>query len=125
MTTPQITAEEILLVLNDLVPVHIAEIVVVTHGSAERFDIPQQRMVPVDTPHFWPFAQGEILLLGPSGREPLGEGRKPGKWDVIVQPCSSFAEARAMSERVKAEPAQFTQAYWDARKAERTTGGAA
>jgi hypothetical protein len=107
-----ITADVYLLVLNDMEPLDLAslEIVVITHGSDQLWNNREQRFQDVSEPSFWPFAQGEILVLTDYGREPLGAGRKPGKWDVHAQTCGTFAEALALSEQVKAAPAKFTSA---------------
>lgn len=114
----EITAEQALTILNDGEPVDLSalDIVVITHGASQRWDVAKQRMVDVDEPNFWPFQKGEILLLAESGREPFGEQRKPGKWDVVETTCAGYDEAIALSEAVKAAPAKFTQEYWDARR---------
>jgi len=122
-----ITAEQVLLVLNDMesFPLGRLEIVVVTHGASQRWNTPAQRMEDVETPNFWPFEQGEIVLLdGATDREPFGQGRKPGKWDVHVETCETFDAAVELSAKVKAAPPKFIKEYWDALKAERAGGAA-
>ena len=90
MTHP--TAEQILTVLHDGKPVDFTtlEFCVITgiHRSSQR-----------DT--YWPFAQGEMIVVSESGREPFGEGRKPGKWDVIEHTTTDYEQARALSELAK------------------------
>src|SRR4051794_12023046 len=42
----------------------------------------------------WPFERGELLLLDRvSGREPFGEGRKPAKWDVVLEEFGDDVDA--------------------------------
>ena len=66
------------------------------------------QIVKLSEPQFWPFKQGEILVL-PSvfDREPFGEGRKPAKYDVG---CEWFGHdydaAKHRSDEVKAAPAR-------------------
>lgn len=85
----------------------IKEIVVITKGS--RYSIHSEGKS--ETPVFWPFEQGEIVLLTASGREPFGDGRKPSKWDVEATTCSTINEARQLSMHVKATPAMFMPDY--------------
>lgn len=85
----------------------VTDIVVITKGSCYTIN-PARKS---ETPVFWPFEQGEILFLGLSGREPFDEGRKPNKWDVEAVTCSTLAEARELSERVKSLPAVFMEDY--------------
>lgn len=122
----KLTAEQVLLVLNDMEPVNLdgLEIVVITHGASQRWNTPAQKFEDVETPNFWPFEQGEILLLDQYGREPFGQGRKPGKWDVRDQTCDTFEAAQELSAAVKAAPPKFCSEYWDQVKAERAGGAA-
>lgn len=86
----------------------IDEIVVVTKGSCYTIN---QDHGKSETPVFWPFEQGEILFLGPSGREPFGEGRKPGKWDIEVVSVRTLEEAVELSKHIKSQPAVFMPDY--------------
>lgn len=60
------------------------------------------QIVKLGTPSFWPFEQGEIVVLYGSAfdREPFGEGRKPSKWDVG---CEWFGHDWAAANRRSAE----------------------
>lgn len=66
------------------------------------------QIVNLPEPAFWPFEQGEIIVLEGDqyGREPFGEGRKPAKWDIG---CEWFGHdyhaAKRRSDEVKAAPA--------------------
>jgi hypothetical protein len=85
------TADEILLVLNDLEPVDTASWVfcVITRTG--------------EGAHSWPFQLGEVLVLNEQfGREPYGEGRKPAKWDVEEEHFTTLGEAQACREAVLA-----------------------
>lgn len=55
-----------------------------------------------DGKSLWPFEKGELLVLNDYGREPLGEGRKPGKWAVDTAEFSSLEEALACRAAVLA-----------------------
>jgi hypothetical protein len=104
-----VTADEVLIILNDLEPVDLSTltIVVITAGAREHFDVARQRMETVAEPNFWPFRQGEILVLADSGREPFGEGRKPAKWSVTCEEFETLAAALARRAEVLAAPAKF------------------
>lgn len=80
---------------------------VVTEGSWARWSNEQQKSLRCETPDFWPFSQGGILMVvgqGAGGREPFGWGRKTGKWFVGSEAFDTYAEAKALSDRVKAAP---------------------
>lgn len=86
-------AEEVLTVLNDLEPVDMTGWVFCVIADA-----PDGR-----DGGYWPFEKGEIVVLdGDYGREPLGQGRKPAKWDVAEVNFTTLAEAMACRERVLA-----------------------
>lgn len=84
----------------------VAQIVVITKGS--RYNV---NGGPGEIPSFWPFEPGEILFLASSGREIFGDMRKPGKWDVEAVPCATLAEARQLSEAVRAAEPVFMSDY--------------
>lgn len=78
---------------------------VVTKGSWARWSNARQRFEQADTPDFWPFTQGGILvIIAGSTREPFGMGRKTSKWFVATEVFQTYAEALARSEEVKAAP---------------------
>jgi hypothetical protein len=61
--------------------------------------------VKLSEPSFWPFEQGELLVLNGSefDREPFGEGRKPAKWDVGCEWFGhDYEAAKRRSDEVKA-----------------------
>lgn len=95
----------------------VAEIVVITKGSCYSAHTEARS----DTPVFWPFEQGEIVLLDASGREPFGAGRKPSKWDVEAATCPTLALARGLSRIAKAADPLFMEDYkksWTAEERE-------
>lgn len=86
-----ITAEDVLLVLNGMVPIdlRLLEFCVIT-------DAPDGR-------GYAPFERGEIVVLTKNGgHEPFGEQRKPSKWDVGEEHCATLAEAMACRASVLA-----------------------
>lgn len=85
---------EVLIVLNDLEPMDFdkLEFAVITEPAAQRFDVGTQEFV--NEPWWFPFDRAEVIVLHKdSGREPFGEGRKPGKWGVTCERFPTFAEA--------------------------------
>ena len=73
------------------------------HRLSDIFDDPFNRRVwselrsPV-------FEVGEILILGPDGREPGTSGRKPSKWDVTIAEFTTVEQAvsyAAADQRLK------------------------
>lgn len=104
MTDP--TAEQILTALNDGEPVDYTtlEWCVITGGFAQ--DIVGGRVVETAEVRYWPFEQGELLILNDYGREPFGEGRKPGKWSVAEFSTRDYEQALALSQLVKANPGE-------------------
>lgn len=46
------------------------------------------------------FEKGEILLLGPDGREFAAPGRKPEKWGVTIEEFATVEEAVARATEV-------------------------
>lgn len=103
---PVPTAEQILTALNDGEPVDYStlEWCVITGGFAT--NIVGGRVVETDTVKYWPFAQGELLILNNYGREPFGEGRKPGKWSVTEFCTGDYEQALALSQLCKANPSE-------------------
>lgn len=103
---PNPTAEQILTVLNDGEPVDYStlEWCVITGGYAET--ISGGRIVETTEVKYWPFEQGELLILNDYGREPFGEGRKPGKWNVIEFCTRDHEQALALSKLIKAHPGE-------------------
>lgn len=87
--TAPATAEQILEILNGGRPVDLTalELCVVTRVGAQG----------------WAFELGEILALGPLGREPFAERRMPDKWDVDTTPAASYAEALEISRHITGE----------------------
>jgi hypothetical protein len=51
----------------------------------------------------WPFSLGEIIAIGPAGREPWGERRKPSKWPVDVREFETLAEAIDCRNAIRVE----------------------
>lgn len=100
------TAEQILTVLNDGEPVDYGalEWCVITGGFAT--DYSGGRVVETDAVKYWPFEQGELLILNDYGREPFGEARKPGKWSVTEFSTRDYEQALALSNLVKANPSE-------------------
>ena len=81
--------------------------VVITEGSRYGWSNRDQRFYLTSEPSFWPFRQGEILLTFGGGREPFGHGRKPSKWNVGEKEFTTYDEAKAFSDVVKAAPAAW------------------
>lgn len=75
---------------------------VITEGSWVGWSNEDQGWLRHETPDFWPFEQGGILLITESGREPFGSGRKSVKWWVGSVCFGTLAEAKARSGQVKA-----------------------
>lgn len=46
------------------------------------------------------FVLGEVLLLGPDGRELTGRGRKPSKWSVEIRTFPTVEEAIIQAREV-------------------------
>jgi len=111
MTEP--TAEQILTVLNDGEPVDYGalEWCVITGGYAQDVD-GRGNVVERDTVKYWPFEQGELLILNENGREPFGEGRKPGKWSVIEFTTRDYRQALALSQLIKANLGERGMWVW-------------
>jgi hypothetical protein len=107
------TPEQILTVLNDGEPVDYAalEWCVITGGYAQDIDR-YGNLVERDTVKYWPFEQGELLLLNENGREPFGEGRKPGKWSVTAFDTRDYEQALALSQLIKANPDERGMWEW-------------
>jgi hypothetical protein len=96
-------AEDVLFVLNGLEPYELSELefAVITTPASEAWSNHLQRVVPGES--WWPFERGEVLVVSkPWGREPWGEGRKPGKWDVGCEYVDTLAEAMVIRNRVLA-----------------------
>lgn len=84
-------AEDILRVLNELEPVELDEL-----KFSVIVDAPDDR-----ARGYWPFERGEIVINdGEGGREPFGQGRKPGKWDVAEESFDTLAEALECQRKV-------------------------
>lgn len=62
--------------------------------------IPAELLVKIHVPVFH---LGEILALGPTGREVLSPGRKPSKWFVTCEEFSTFEEAFTRAAQVQRE----------------------
>lgn len=86
--TDEVTAGDVLTVLNDLDPLDMSmwTFAVITDASDG----------------YWPFERGEVLVLDASGREPLGQCRKPAKWSVHEEHFPTLAEALECRRRVLA-----------------------
>lgn len=81
----EVTAQDVLTVLNGLERPKLDGLTfaVITKGYTESPG--QGRAAGKLIKHeeiFSPFERGEIVVLNGNGREPFGEGRKPGKWSV-------------------------------------------
>lgn len=99
------TSDELLFVLNELEPVDLADLTfcVITRGSHHRWDNFAQTLVHTPEETFWPFDRAEVLVISKTtGREPLGGGRKPGKWGVSFELFGTLADAQARREAVLA-----------------------
>jgi hypothetical protein len=101
-------AEDVLFVLNELNPVDPTnlEFGIAVAGRTEIAGTGRAigRIITLDTPSFWPFEPGEIIVLDKdTGREPFGEGRKPAKWDVEFRYCDTLDEAMAVRTAVLAD----------------------
>lgn len=102
------TPDELLFVLNELEPIDLSNLTfcVITRGSHHRWDNLAQTLVHTPEETFWPFDRAEILVISKTtGREPLGGGRKPGKWGVTFELFDTLADAQARREAVLAVPA--------------------
>lgn len=80
---------------------------VITAGYTETAGQGQMagQIIKLPEPSFWPFSQGEILILHGSqyGREPFGEGRKPAKWSVDCEWFGhDYEAAKRRSDEVRA-----------------------
>lgn len=75
------------------------EFAVATVIAPESFDGRAQKMVP--KPSWYPFAEGEIVLVDDSGREPFGEQRHVRKWGVTFEYAKTLPGARLIRDRVK------------------------
>lgn len=64
------------------------------------------QLVTLKKPTFWPFEQGELIVLPREGyREPFGAGRSTAKYDVSEERFGSdYEAAKRRSEQVKAAP---------------------
>lgn len=84
----EMTAEDVLTVLNDLEPVDLSK---------------WTFCVLTDAPdgNFSPFERGEVLVLD-EHRQEVGHGRRPAKVDVAEQDFATLAEALACREQVLA-----------------------
>lgn len=89
-------AEDVLFVLAHRAPVDLDGLTfaVITKPSDHAWDQANQQLV--ERKSWWPFDPGEVLVLDRWGREPFGEGRKPGKWGVT---CEIFDSLDAALER--------------------------
>jgi hypothetical protein len=105
------TAEQILYVLNDCEPLDLEalEFCVITGGY--RHDLRGEKLAAGDRTNYWPFVHGELLVLGESGREPFGEGRKPSKWSVGTFHTKDYDAALALSELIKSGMAKQAGLY--------------
>ncbi len=115
---PDPTAEQILTALNDGEPVDYStlEWCVITGGFAEGTD-GRGNLVQLSEVKYWPFEQGELLVLNDYGREPFGDGRKPGKWSVTTFETRDYEQAVALSRLIKANPDErglweWTEGAW-------------
>lgn len=94
----EINADDVLLILNGYSRLITSlTYCVITDPADEYWDNASQTYVRDES--WWPFHMGEILVLGPDGREPFNEGRKPSKWDVITEETSDLVEAIKISIR--------------------------
>lgn len=102
----EVTAQDVLTVLNGLERPKLDGLTfaVITKGYTESPG--QGRAAGKLIQHeemFSPFTRGEIVVLNGNGREPFGEGRKPGKWSVEFEEFLTLAGALNCRERLLAE----------------------
>jgi hypothetical protein len=64
-------------------------------GTFER--VPMDIMLTLRAPVF---EVGELLVLGESGREVLGAGRKPDKWDVDYEEFNAIEDAVRLAKDI-------------------------
>jgi hypothetical protein len=80
---------------------------VITEGSWVGWSNEGQVWIRHKEPEFWPFKQGEILIIsGDSGREIFGAGRKSSKWWVGSETFGTLAQAQELADRVLSGPPQ-------------------
>lgn len=126
---PTPTAEQVLYIANGCETLDLNQIVfcVITAGS--RHHIHGGQIRTADEPNYWPFQRGELLALAePWGREPVGEGRKPAKWDVATYETRDFTAANALSQLIRGDEHLPPGWYdWDGsawtRRADQTADG--
>lgn len=97
MSGREINADDVLFVLSGQyqTPVSSLEYCVVTQPAQEFWDNTTRRMTKGES--WWPFTMGEILVIGPSGREPFNEERKPSKWSVTTEETTDLIHALELS----------------------------
>src|SRR5262245_17962773 len=90
------TAEQILTTLNDGEPIDPA---------ALEFRVITGYIASGQRDNYWPFQLGEVIVVdAETGREPFGEGRKPGKWSVLDFATGDYQQACALAEVAKSKP---------------------
>lgn len=80
----EVTAVDVLTVLNGLTPVALDKLRFAVVTETDQVDFPL----------------GEVMVLAPNGREPLGDGRSPAKWSVTVEEFKRLADAVARREEL-------------------------
>jgi hypothetical protein len=104
----EITAVDVLTVLNGLERPKLDGLTfaVITKGYTESPGQGRAAGKLIEHEEFFsPFERGEIVVLNGSGREPFGEGRKPGKWSVEFEEFLTLDGALSCREQLLAEPA--------------------
>jgi hypothetical protein len=96
-----VNADDVLYVLSNYERIGLDELefAVITRGYTEVVGQGRARgqIVTLTEPSCSPFEFGEVLVIAKgSGREPFGEGRKPGKYDVEYE---TFDDLEAAWER--------------------------
>lgn len=99
------TAEQILYVLNDCEPLDLEALKFCVITAGFRYGVRGDRLADGEPASYYPFYPGELLvLLGPWGREPFGQGRDPSKSSVRTFETKDYDAAIALSELIQQDP---------------------
>lgn len=99
-----VSQNDIVTVLNGLEPVDYSElrVAVACKPADMHFDYKKQAMVEGES--WFPFTQGEIVLINSEGREPFGECRHTGKWGIQFEDFQTLREAMKRRAELLGEP---------------------